>query len=125
MTTTVEPETRVIATPDGIVLIEQPDGTWKPAPPERTDWNRVRSMSDEEITAAARDDPDAQPLDDEFWRTAKVLQAPVAAAKKHTGLRIDANVLDWFKQQGRGWQTRMNMVLRAYYERHKDAGTSR
>lgn len=36
--------------------------------------------------------------------------------KKHVGLRIDADVLEWFRGQGRGWQTRMNAVLRAYYE---------
>jgi uncharacterized protein (DUF4415 family) len=75
-------------------------------------------MTEEEIEAAAEADPDAQPLDDEFWRTAKILSPP-ALGKKHTGIRIDADVLDWFRRQGRGWQTRMNAVLRAYYETHK------
>lgn len=114
-------EIRTIMTPDGLALTEQPDGSWRPAPPDRTDWDGVRAMTDEEVTAAARDDPDAQPLDDEFWHTAKILQAPVLASKRHTGIRIDADVLEWFKQQGQGWQTRMNAILRAYYERHKDA----
>jgi uncharacterized protein (DUF4415 family) len=111
---------RSILTADGQVLIEQPDGSYKPEE-SKTDWARLDAMTDEEITAAALDDPDAQPLDDEFWRTARVLQAPIASPKKHTGIRIDTEVLDWFKRQGRGWQTRMNAVLRAYYERHKDA----
>jgi uncharacterized protein (DUF4415 family) len=39
-----------------------------------------------------------------------------SARKTRLGLRIDADVLAWFRRQGRGWQTRMNAVLRAYYE---------
>jgi uncharacterized protein (DUF4415 family) len=34
-------------------------------------------------------------------------------------LRVDADVLDWFKAQGRGYLTRMNAVLRCYMEAHK------
>lgn len=81
----------------------------------RTDWERVRAMSEEEVTARALGDPDALPLDDAFFERAKLLQPPVLG-KRHTGLRIDADVLDWFKAQGKGWQTRMNAVLRAYME---------
>ena len=117
---TVESTTRAVLTEDGRVLIEQPDGSYRLAQ-DRTDWEQVRALTDEEVTAAARDDPDSQPLDDAFWRTTRVLERPVPG-KKHTGLRIDADVLAWFKQQGRGWQTRMNAVLRAYYEAHKGDG---
>jgi len=113
-----ESTTRAVLTGDGRVLIEQPDGSYRPAE-SGTDWHRVRAMTDEEITAAAESDPDAQPLDDAFWRTARILEPPVHG-KKHTGIRIDADVLAWFKRQGRGWQTRMNAVLRAYYEANKD-----
>jgi uncharacterized protein (DUF4415 family) len=34
-------------------------------------------------------------------------------------LRVDADVVDWFKRTGRGYQTRMNAVLRAYMESHR------
>jgi len=108
-------KTKAVMTSDGEVLTERPDGTYGPAPAGRTDWARVDAMSDEEITANALSDPDAQPLDDAFWRTARILTPP-ALGKKHVGLRIDADVLEWFRGQGRGWQTRMNAVLRAYYE---------
>lgn len=112
-----EDTTRAVLTQDGRVLIKQPDGSFRPAA-GTTDWDRIRAMTDDEVTAAALADADAQPLDDEFWRTAKILQPP-ALGKKHTGIRIDADVLDWFRRQGRGWQTRMNAVLRAYYEAHR------
>jgi uncharacterized protein (DUF4415 family) len=97
------------------VLVEQPDGSYR-APESRTDWGRVRAMTEEEIETAAEADPDSPPLDDVFWRTARIVTPP---QKKHTGIRIDADVLDWFRRQGRGWQTRMNAVLRAYYEAHR------
>lgn len=84
----------------------------------RTDWERVKAMSDEEVTAQALDDPEAPPLDDAFFERAKLLQPP-ALGKKHTGLRIDADVLAWFKAQGKGWQTCMNAALRAYVEAQK------
>ena len=41
---------------------------------------------------------------------------PVAARKAAISLRLDADVLDWFKSQGAGYQTRINAVLRAYME---------
>jgi uncharacterized protein (DUF4415 family) len=106
---------KAVMTSDGKLLTERPDGTYGPALAGRSDWSRVDAMSDEEITRNAFSDPDAQPLDDAFWRTAKVLTPPTLG-KKHIGLRIDADVLEWFRGQGRGWQTRMNAVLRAYYE---------
>ncbi len=114
-----ESPTRAVLTQDGRVLIEQPDGSYLPAR-SKTDWDRVRAMTEEEIEAAAKTDPDAPPLDDEFWRTARVVARP---PKKRTGLRIDADVLEWFKAHGRGWPTRINAVLRTYYEhRHGKEG---
>jgi uncharacterized protein (DUF4415 family) len=81
----------------------------------QTDWARVKAMTEEEIDAAARSDPDAQPLDvdaPDFWKNA-VLVLP---SKRMVCLRIDRDILDWFRSQGKGYQTRMNAVLRAYME---------
>ncbi len=39
-------------------------------------------------------------------------------AKTPTSIRVDNDVMDWFKTRGRGWQTRMNAVLRAYAKAH-------
>ena len=90
--------TRAVLTQDGRVLIEQPDGSYRPAE-SRTDWDRIRAMPDEEIDAAAAADPAAPPLDEAFWREARVV-FPRPVRKKHTGLRIDEDVLAWFRAQG-------------------------
>jgi uncharacterized protein (DUF4415 family) len=55
-------------------------------------------------------------LDEEFWRHARVVVPP---RKKSVHLRVDADVLAWFRAQGRGYLTRMNAVLRSYMEAHK------
>jgi uncharacterized protein (DUF4415 family) len=112
--------TRAVLTQDGRVLIEQPDGSFRAAA-SRTDWDRVRAMSDDEVEAAAAGDPDAPPLDEAFWQEARVV-LPRPTRKKHTGLRIDEDVLAWFRAHGPGYQTRMNAVLRAYVEAQKRSG---
>lgn len=104
--------TRAVLTQDGRVLIEQPDGSYRAAA-SRTDWDRARAMSDEEVEAAAAGDPDALLLDEAFWQEARVV-LPRPIRKKHTGLRIDEDVLAWFRAHGPGYQTRINAVLRAY-----------
>jgi uncharacterized protein (DUF4415 family) len=108
---------KAVLTQDGRVLIEQPDGSYRPTN-RRTDWDRVRAMTDAEVEAAAASDPDALPLDAGFWQSARVV-FPRQIRKRHTGMRIDEDVLAWFRAQGPGYQTRMNAVLRAYVEAHR------
>lgn len=72
-------------------------------------------MTDEEIEAAIASDPDAAPiLDAEWFRNAEI-GYPLKIA---TSLRVDGDVMEWFRGQGKGWQTRMNGVLRAYAKAH-------
>ena len=73
----------------------------------KTDWRRLRSMTDEEIHAAIIDDPDATPTDEAFWRDAKVV---LPSRKAVVTMRLDADLLEWFRQQ-RGYQTRINAIL--------------
>jgi uncharacterized protein (DUF4415 family) len=68
--------------------------------------------SDAAIEAAIADDPDAAPILDEAWFAQATLVLP--APKRQVTLRLDADLLDWFRAQGPGWQTRMNAVLRAW-----------
>jgi uncharacterized protein (DUF4415 family) len=62
-----------------------------------------------------RPDAPAIELDEEFWRNARVVM-PGERGKQLVSLRIDSDVLAWFKTQGKGHLSRMNAVLRAYME---------
>ncbi|HYL60250.1 MAG TPA: BrnA antitoxin family protein [Candidatus Acidoferrales bacterium] len=80
--------------------------------PDQTDWKRVHALTDREIEAAIASDPDAAPLLDEEWfRTAELL---TPQRKVPVSMRVDREVLDWFKRRGRGHLSRMHSVLRAY-----------
>lgn len=86
--------------------------------PGKTDWKRLRQMTDEEIEVLAADDPDVgPPTDEEFWKNAVYIPPP---PKQAISIRLDKEVLDWFRSLGPGYQTRINMILRAYMERHRD-----
>ncbi len=77
-------------------------------------------MSDREIEEAAKGDPDAAPiLDKEWFRTAKLV---LPERKVPISLRMDREVVEWFKAQGRRYQSRMNAVLKAYVQAHRKAG---
>jgi len=56
---------------------------------------------------------DIPELNDEFWDNA-IIRAP--ENKQRLTVRLDADVVAWFKSQGRGYQTKMNAVLRSFYE---------
>ncbi len=60
---------------------------------------------------------DIPELDEEFWKKAKV-QFPDTKASVH--IRLDRDVLEWLKGQGKGYQTRINAILRSYYEAHQE-----
>ena len=57
-------------------------------------------------------------LDEDFWRNARIVM-PDDKGKTPISLRVDTEVVEWFKQQGKGYLTRMNAVLRAYVETQK------
>jgi uncharacterized protein (DUF4415 family) len=65
---------------------------------------------------ATRPDAPLREVDADFWATARVV---MPHAKSSVHLRLDSDVLDWFRQQGRGHLTRMNAVLRSYMEAQK------
>ena len=57
-------------------------------------------------------------LDEDFWRNARIVM-PDERNKTSIHLRVDTDVLEWFKQHGKGHLRRMNAVLRAYVETQK------
>ncbi len=82
----------------------------------KTDWARLRAMTEEEIERNARQDPDSLLLEDCDMSTLKVFVPP---QKRLVSLRVDSDVLEWFRKKGKGYQTRINAVLRAYVNAQK------
>jgi uncharacterized protein (DUF4415 family) len=81
----------------------------------KTDWATVDALTDEEIEAAVRKDPDAVPLDFN-WSEAVLVIPP---KKKAISIRVDEDVLDYFRKEGAGYQRRMNAVLRSYMQQKR------
>ena len=85
--------------------------TGSDAPPEPpTDWPRQRAMTDADIA----EDPDAPLTDEAFWQTATLVPP---ARKQTVTLRLDADLLAWLRRE-RGYQTRINTILRTYMRAH-------
>lgn len=81
----------------------------------RTDWERVKATTDKDIDLS--DNPELTP---EMFARAVVRRGLKPVLRKHQiTLRIDGDVLEWFKKQGQGYQTLINSLLRAYMEAHK------
>ncbi len=87
------------------------------SPISETNWDALETMTDEQV-----DTSDIAPIPPERFAKALVRNRlkPVEPKQQIT-LRIDADVIDWFRKQGRGYQTRINAILRAYKEAHKPA----
>jgi uncharacterized protein (DUF4415 family) len=78
----------------------------------RTDWARIDARTDAENEAAIAKDPDAaRYLGGEWLKQAKWVERP---KKEAISIRLDADVLAWFRAQGTGYQSLINAVLRSY-----------
>ena len=78
----------------------------------RTNWKHVDGVRDADV-----DTSEIAPLDKAFFRNAELR---VPGPKKSITVRLDADVLEWFREQGSGYQTRINAVLRLYMESQED-----
>jgi uncharacterized protein (DUF4415 family) len=86
----------------------------------KTDWARVDALEDREIEQAAKEDRDAPPILDKNWfETAKLI---LPERKVPISLRMDREVVEWFKARGKRYQSRMNAVLKAYVKAQRKAG---
>ncbi len=77
----------------------------------KTDWERLDRMNDSEI-----DYSDIPETDEEFWKNAKLV---IPDQKAKISIRLDKDILEWFKAEGKGYQTKINAVLRSYVEAHR------
>jgi uncharacterized protein (DUF4415 family) len=97
---------------DGTYIIQHPDGRLE-RKKSQTDWARLRAMTEEEIEAAARADPEWEGLLDIDWSKAELV---MPRRKGAISIRLDDDVLSYFKSLGAGYQTRINAVLRHFME---------
>ena len=98
---------------DGKTYVERADGTLVPAH-GATGWARLDAMGDDDIEAAIAADPDAAPVLSAAWFERAELYGD--NEKVLVNMRLDARVVSWFKARGRGYQARINAVLRAYVD---------
>ncbi len=90
-------------------------GVIRSAQKGKTDWARLKAMPDRDVRFT-QDAPRTLPED---WAQAVAHRGlPVPPRKQQIALRVDVDVLEWFKEQGEGYQTRMNAVLRAFRDAH-------
>ena len=76
----------------------------------KTDWEHLAKLNDQDI-----DTSEIPELGEDFFRRAE-LRVPV---KRAVTIRLDADVLEWFKGKGTGYQTRINQLLRQYMQAHQ------
>ena len=79
----------------------------------KTDWARVDALTDDDITKAIANDPDWAEFEGIDWSDAVLV---IPAKKKAISIRVDEDVLDFFKKEGDGYQRRINAVLRSYMQ---------
>jgi uncharacterized protein (DUF4415 family) len=84
-----------------------------------TDRARVDAKTEEELAADIASDPDWADVPEDWvtrgYRASGLMRGP-QENKRQVTMRFDADILDHFKSQGRGWQSRMNAVLRSFVE---------
>lgn len=85
----------------------------------KVDWTAFDAITDDDIAAAIRDDPDVAPELDEEWFASATLVMP--RPKEQISIRLDRDVLEHFRRYPR-YQTRINAILRAVMEHEKKAG---
>lgn len=76
----------------------------------KTDWARLRRMKDDEVDFSVIPELTDEALAHMVWT------APRSGTKVTISIRVDSDVLDWYKRLGRGYQPRMHMVLRAFMQ---------
>jgi uncharacterized protein (DUF4415 family) len=84
----------------------------------RHSLSQIKAIREQGKGKTSREAPEAESLGADFWKTARVV---MPGGKTSVHLRLDSDVVEWFKANGKGHLTRMNAVLKAYVEaqRHR------
>ena len=98
---------------------------------DETDWDRVDTMTDEDLYKTAQSDPDAQPLTgtelnrfkraiyangEMLWEDGQTVGELLANGEKYTLIPVDREILEWFEKVDDRYLAKMNTVLRIYIE---------
>jgi uncharacterized protein (DUF4415 family) len=102
---------------DGKAYQKKADGSLVPLK-GKTDWKRLDRQTSAQVEDIAASDREGAPMSDAEWARAEIVRPEKVAV----GIKLDSDVLDWFKDQGKGYQTRINGVLRRFYEVHQTSG---
>src|SRR5258707_1165422 len=94
---------------DGKAYRKKADGSLMPLK-GKTDWKRLDRQSSAQVEDIAVGDPEGAPMSDADWAKAEIMKPEKVAV----GIKLDSDVLNWFKDQGKGYQTRINGVLRRF-----------
>lgn len=106
---------RVVRLVDGRVMIERSDGSMRPLE-DQTDWAALDAMTEEDIARQIAEDPEDPGNDPAYPDDREKYPIVYPPPKERITVRLDADVLDWLKAQGPGYQTRLNAILRGYME---------
>jgi uncharacterized protein (DUF4415 family) len=79
---------------------------------DRTNWRKAKAMTGKRLEASIRADVDEVQAEPDWTKAIMGIPAP----KDHINIRIDHDVLEWFRANGKGYQTLMNNVLRAFVQ---------
>ena len=79
---------------------------------DRTNWDKIDAMTGTKLEASIRADVDDVQSEPDWTQAIVGIPAP----KEHINIRIDHDVLQWFRSNGKGYQTLMNNVLRAFVQ---------
>jgi uncharacterized protein (DUF4415 family) len=88
---------------------------------DQTDWRRVDGKTEADLATDTASDPAWKGIAEGWYADARAAIGPLMRPKENkrlVSIRYDADVVEFFKGQGRGWQARMNAVLRSFMERH-------
>ena len=84
----------------------------------RRELAALEAMPDDQI-----DTSDIPEMTEEEWKRGPTyVGLHYSPGKKSVTIRLDTDVVKWFKAQGKGWQTKMNWVLRLYFASHRKTG---